>query len=111
MIDMRVREEEKVERFGIKAWVFPIPFAELLESLKHSRVHEKACRLGLDEVARARHRSGASVEGEFWVHGFRNPFRDSMDASISVMISGRSAQAAMAGGSGTGVLMTDSTVS
>ena len=51
MIDMRMRQEKKVEYFGVEAGFFPIPFPELFESLKHSRVDEKARRVGLDEVA------------------------------------------------------------
>ena len=111
MVDMGVRQKEKIERLGVEAGMIPIPLAELLEPLKHSRVDEKACRVGLDEVARARHRASTAMKGEFWVHGFRNPFRDSMEASISVMVSGRSAHAAMAGRSGTGVFRMASTVS
>jgi len=53
VVDIGVRQKEKIERLGVEAGMIPIPLAELLEPLKHSRVDEKACRVGLDEVARA----------------------------------------------------------
>ena len=70
MIDVRVGQDDVIERGRLERRRAPVELAQLLETLEHPGVDQHAGAVRLDEVARTRHRAGRAVETEMQGHRF-----------------------------------------
>jgi hypothetical protein len=62
VIDVRVSNENRVERARIEWRILPVAFAEFLQSLKEPAVNQHACFIGLDQVLRPSDRADTAPE-------------------------------------------------
>ena len=62
VIEMRVRENDSVDRRGVDREGFPVELAKLTEALKHSTIDEESLAAPFNEMPRAGHRPRGTQE-------------------------------------------------
>ena len=62
VIEVRVREDDGVDRARRNRQILPVPAAQLVAALKQATVHKDAMRAGIDEMLRAGHRARRAEE-------------------------------------------------
>jgi len=60
MIEMRVRQDDRVNRIGAERERAPVALAQLLQPLKQSRVNEDAVAAGVEKMLRTGDRAGGA---------------------------------------------------
>ena len=62
VIDVRMRDDYRVDRSRIERWLLPVALAQLLQALEQTSVDQHPRAISLDQVFRAGHRAGCTPE-------------------------------------------------